>query len=78
MSFSEPSDPVTMRVRNVLSLCLTSLLATCALAETRSGPVTVPMTILDHFPVITARVEGQDVPLMWIHKEERSNQQGVN
>ena len=28
MSFSEPSDPVRMRVRNVLSLCLTSLLAT--------------------------------------------------
>ena len=54
-----------MQVRNVLSLCLMSLLATCALAETRSGPVTVPMTIVDHFPVITARVEGQDVPLMF-------------
>ena len=40
--------------------------------------VTVPMTIVDHFPVITARVEGQDMPLMWIHKEERVNQQGVN
>jgi hypothetical protein len=40
-----------------------SLLASVAAAA--DGPVTVPMKIVDNFPVITARIDGQDVPLMF-------------
>jgi hypothetical protein len=48
-----------------LPLCLTGLLARVAVAAAADDPVTVPLKIVDKFPLITARIDGQDVRLMF-------------
>jgi hypothetical protein len=45
--------------------CLASLAGTGAAQADATAPVTVPMAIVDNLPVITARIDGQAVPLMF-------------
>ncbi len=61
-----------MRVRRVECRACVSWVAIVGLLSSSAGfggdatrPVTIPMQILGNFPVITVRIDGQDLPLMY-------------